>query len=294
MAFRYIILLIIFVWSFFFIDSLITTGTGSVIKPKFIIEDDSFDNTFYQFLPNYDTIYVLSESYIEIKLMEQRAIIRKKDGDSLVFPISTGTAAISKGMETPEGIYTVQSKYRQAISKQFNNAKLFNWVGFNGNIGFHGLEGTSYERQLGLRPSSHGCVRIANKDGEILFNEVKIGTPVIVYKDKPARIFAFAEKSQFKPNQDYYLGSNKRDFVYMRNRLKNLYNGNIKLNIHSKVFLDGETPLSRGGFEVGSEAKLPLRQDLPQYQLKTISVSSDRLKKKFFPMPIDSSIFAMD
>ncbi len=294
MALRYIILIVIFVWSFFFIDSIITTGTVTDVKPKFIIGNSSFDNTFYQFLPNYDTIYILSDVYIAIKLSEQKAILYKRNGDSLIFPISSGSAKISKGMETPEGIYTVQSRYKQAISKQFNNAKLFNWIGFNGNIGFHGLEGTSYERLLGLRPSSHGCVRISNRDGELLYNEIKIGTPVIVFKELPARIFVFAEKTLFKPNQDILLSSSKKDFVYMKNRLKNLYDGNIKFNLHSKVFLDGETPLKKGGFEVGSSAKLPLRQDLPQFLIKASTVISDRIKMLNYPIVIDSSVFAMD
>ncbi len=294
MFLRYTILIIVFIWSFFFIDSLITTGNISTIAPKFTIPDEEIDQTFYQFLPILDTIYILSSSFIEIRLTEQKVILRRRDSSDLVFPISTGSSSIHKGMETPEGIYTVQSKYPQAISKQFNNAKLFNWIGFNGNIGFHGLESISYERLLGIRPSSHGCVRISNKDGEILYNQVKIGTPVIAYKDEPARILVFSDMSKFRPNQDLFLSNCRQISSYMKTRLKNLYSGNAHLNIHRKVFLDGENPLARWGFGIGNANKIPTRQNIPNfYSSRNIKISDKLQNNKYF-LPADSSIFAMN
>jgi lipoprotein-anchoring transpeptidase ErfK/SrfK len=54
------------------------------------------------------------------------------------------------------------------------------WIGFwsdgKNSIGFHG---TPAENSLGSA-ASHGCVRMRNRDVKVLFDLVRMGTPVIV------------------------------------------------------------------------------------------------------------------
>jgi lipoprotein-anchoring transpeptidase ErfK/SrfK len=54
------------------------------------------------------------------------------------------------------------------------------WIGFwtNGTnwVGFHG---TPEPNSVG-KASSHGCIRMYNKDIEELFHKVRVGTPVTV------------------------------------------------------------------------------------------------------------------
>ena len=130
----FISLFIIFVLPFLDYSNSIGSSAKKTNVVNFIPERINYDNGFFQFLKNYDTIFILSDSYVEISLEKQTATVYRKKDTTLTFRISTGNKSIHKGMDTPEGIYTVQSKFRQAISKQFNNAKLFNWIGFNGNI----------------------------------------------------------------------------------------------------------------------------------------------------------------
>lgn len=217
-----------------------------------------------EFIPVKDTIYVLGDSYILISLKHQKAALFLRSGEKYIYPVSTGSDKIHKGIKTSEGIYTVQSKYTTAISRQFNNAKLHYWIGFNYNIGFHGLEGNSYYKYLGEKPSSHGCVRISREDGEELFNTITIGTPVMVFDKSPARIFTFIDNSRIINNAVKLKIADKKTKSYMKKRLTNLYNGEAYLKNTRTVYLDGKTSLKPGGFAIGEAAKIPTRQLRPE------------------------------
>lgn len=226
-------------------------------KPRYAIPLDQLS-----YVSVHDTVYVLGDKYIEISLKEQKVRLRYRDGKVVEFKISTGNKNISEGMETPTGIYAVQGKMEMAKSKQFKDAKLHWWVGFNGNIGFHGLDGSGYYWNLGTRPSSHGCVRIAREDGKILFKSVEKGTPVLVFKNNPARVLAFADSTQYNASRDIKLISRDGEQTKMlKARMKNLYSGKHFVANTSKVFLDGKTPLWMYGFEAGDQAKISSKQE---------------------------------
>ncbi|MBM2815110.1 MAG: hypothetical protein HW421_1872 [Ignavibacteria bacterium] len=221
-----------------------------------------------------DTIYLLGNNYVEISLTKQTATLVRRNDTPLVFRVSSGNSNLTKGMDTPEGIYTIQSKSPIATSKQFENAKLFNWIGFKGNIGFHGLEGSGYYRTLGIKPSSHGCVRISREDGEKLYKNVRIGTPVIVVRENPARVFRFASEKEFRINYDVYLKSNFGKFsMIMIKRLNNLYKGKANINNYNKIFMDCRTALRPGGYETGFAEQIPSCQELPN-NYKEISIAN--------------------
>ncbi len=237
-------------------------------KPRYAIPLDQLS-----YVSVHDTVYVLGDKYIEISLKEQKARLYYRDGKVTEFKISTGNKNISEGMETPTGIYAVQGKMEMAKSKQFKDAKLHWWVGFNGNIGFHGLDGSGYYWNLGTRPSSHGCVRIAREDGKILFKSVEKGTPVLVFKNQPARVLAFADSTQYNPSRDIKLLTRGGEQTKMlKARMKNLYNGKHFVANTSKVFLDGKTPLWMYGFEAGEQVKVG-RQERPALAELTVRTS---------------------
>lgn len=217
----------------------------------------------FSYLPVKDTIYVLGDAYIELCLKTQIARLYIRDGDTVEFPISSGTSGISKGIDTPEGIYTVQSKSPKAVSKQFNNAELFNWIGFSGNVGFHGLKGNGYYSYLGARPSSHGCVRISREDGEKLYRKVRLGTPIMAYNEEPAFAFRFANVTEFSAVSDILLVSrNKGTERLLDRRLNNFYQGKANLKNYGRLFIDGATVLRPGGYKVGRNEKIARKQDI--------------------------------
>ncbi|HOK13463.1 MAG TPA: L,D-transpeptidase [Candidatus Kapabacteria bacterium] len=232
------------------------------------------------FSPVKDTIYVLGDEYIEICLSTQTAKLVQRDGDSYEYKISSGNPYISKGMETTTGIFTVQSKSPKAISKQFNNAELFWWVGFNGNIGFHGLAGNGYYHHLGVRWSSHGCVRISREDGKDLYEKVRIGTPVMVYKSEPARVFAFADFDFYaKSPSAIILNDDASIRSFLSNRLENLYQGKAHTKNKTRVFIDGATKMRQLRISEGDFAKVSIIQEVPIGEVPLFAAQKDKLNR---------------
>ncbi len=251
------------------------------------------DNYYFAYLRAKDTVYLLGNNYIEITLKNQTATLFRRADSSITYKISSGTDMIPEGLVTPDGLYTVQSKSPIATSKQFNDAELFNWIGFNGNVGFHGLKGTGYYWLLGKRPSSHGCVRISREDGAELYKRVSLGSPVLVYHDEPAVVLKFASLKEYKPEKDILLERNyKFNSKLFNNRINSLYNGYALRNNYEKIFIDGKTLMKPGGFNIGSYEKVPSRQFLPlvsrifsctlrdkTYKLKPIALMPDSINK---------------
>ncbi len=96
--------------------------------------------------------------------------------------VRSGKVAVgAPGMETPIGLFYVQSKFaprRYPILGAFafetsGYSKLSDWPG-GGVVGVHG---TPWPYLLG-RAVSHGCVRIHNEDALFLRDRMPVGTPI--------------------------------------------------------------------------------------------------------------------
>jgi len=141
-----------------------------------------------------DTLFVLDSTWVEIRLDQQKIYQHYRDGRVETHLCSTGNPAIPEAVATRPGIFTVQSKAKRTMSAQFESWLNY-WIGFDGGIGMHGLDGSSYYKYLGRRPSSHGCVRVANQTGAALFRTVPMGTVVFVHSGNSARVVTFATPS---------------------------------------------------------------------------------------------------
>lgn len=99
--------------------------------------------------------------------------------------------AIGKqGWETPTGSFQVLSKEKNPVFKSFRTGRLIypgpdnplgvRWIGIwtdgKTQIGFHG---TNQEELLG-QAVSHGCIRMRNRDVTAMFEQVHLGTTVMV------------------------------------------------------------------------------------------------------------------
>jgi hypothetical protein len=140
-----------------------------------------------------DTVYTTDSVYLEVDLSKQNVTVRRRDGSSQSFLISSGTPYIREGMATPAGIFTVQNMTPMALSRQFNNARLHHWIGVQGGVGFHGLDGSGYYGYLGVRPSSHGCIRMAREAIKTMYGMVHPGAIIMVHNGDPARVVAFCD-----------------------------------------------------------------------------------------------------
>lgn len=104
------------------------------------------------------------------------------------YPVAIG----QKGWETPTGTFKVLKKIRDPVWVQPITEKHIppgpdnplgdRWIGFwtdeRHQIGFHG---TNDEKLIG-QAISHGCLRMRNQDIRALYDQVTLGTPVIVRK----------------------------------------------------------------------------------------------------------------
>jgi len=98
-----------------------------------------------------------------------------------------------QGLETPAGLYDIQSKQvnpswhvpnsswagdlaGKTIPPGPRDPLKARWLGFNGSAGIHG---TAEISSLGSA-ASHGCIRMAIPDVVALYRKVDVGTPVYV------------------------------------------------------------------------------------------------------------------
>lgn len=102
------------------------------------------------------------------------------------YPVAIGKA----GWETPTGSFQVRQKQRnpawqqpitgEIIAAGPNNPLGDRWIGFFSEgihqIGFHGTN----EDQLVGQAVSHGCLRMRNEDIRTLYEQISLGTPIIV------------------------------------------------------------------------------------------------------------------
>jgi hypothetical protein len=205
-----------------------------------------------------DTLYTDKNCIVEVRLDLQKIFLHKKNSGIDTFLCSTGTAVIKDGIVTNTGIFTVQNKLPVLISKQFNDTKCLNWIGFNYGIGFHALENRGYYWSLGKRASSHGCVRVSQEDAKKLFNEVTIGTPIVVHNSKNARVVSFlpenlAGDTNYTKKEIKQILRNKLSLLYQK---KYFYQKNIAFVLSNKF-------INHDGVDIGDRTKVPMGQHIP-------------------------------
>jgi len=188
-----------------------------------------------------DTLYTFQNSFVEVDLATQTAKLVKRDGAQMQFKISSGNPNVSEGISTPAGLYVVQWKSKEWHSRQFDNTLMLWWINFNYGIGFHGLAGSGYYGYLGVRPSSHGCVRISREDGEAIFPLLTSGSPVLVYEKNSPFTIGFLDST------DQYLYLKKDDLrKEINERMVHIATGSYLLKRWDKVLIDKQNVLTDG------------------------------------------------
>lgn len=115
---------------------------------------------------------------IKVSLKDQR--LRYYTGTYLVHEIKVSTGIASK--PTPRGSYTVDLKLPSHLyagpGYNYPNTKWNMRFKFNKGGSFY-IHGAYWHNSFG-KPRSHGCVNVAYKDVETLYNWTPMGTPVII------------------------------------------------------------------------------------------------------------------
>ncbi|GCL38469.1 MAG: L,D-transpeptidase [Sphaerospermopsis kisseleviana] len=127
-----------------------------------------------------------TQTEVVVDLSDHRVYVYRYDQVIASYPIAIG----KKGWETPTGSFQVIHKEHHPIWKHPITGKIYEagtdsplgdrWIGFwsdgRNEIGFHGTPDTDL---IGAAVS-HGCLRMRNPDVRMLYEQVDLGTPVLV------------------------------------------------------------------------------------------------------------------
>lgn len=237
----------------------------------------------------FDTIFTTDSLYLDVNLTKQNVTVKFKNGTERTFLISSGNPYIREGMSTPTGVFTVQSMMPMAISKQFNNARLHNWIGVQGGVGFHGLDGSGYYGYLGVRPSSHGCLRMSREEIKEMFKLVHSGALIRVHYGTPARVIAFCEPSD-TVNAIVIDSARVYERGLGKERLRALFEGRYWVDPQPRLIHRARQRF-RWGMEVGDARRIPKQQIPETSYLNNVPPAiafarRDRLRSN--PLPGDS------
>jgi hypothetical protein len=119
--------------------------------------------------------------FVEISISEQKLWLF--NGGSLLLETSVVTGNKKRGRATPPGNYSILYKARNKWLRGRDYESFVSyWMPFYGGYGLHDANwrrrfgGSIYESS-----GSHGCVNIPPKLAPIVYNNVKVGTPVIIW-----------------------------------------------------------------------------------------------------------------
>lgn len=222
-----------------------------------------------------DTVYTAKNCWLELRIDQQMLYQYWRDGRIEKYPISSGNKyGDAEALESRPGLFAIFVKEEHHISSQFSAANMYHFMPFNQGIGFHSIDGTGYYGHLGVRPSSHGCIRMKHEDAKKLFKDCDYGTLVLATKGYSARAVAFAPED-FKNEKEY----SKEEFKKMLAvNLYNLLNGRYYVEEREKFVVDPKViPVS--GVYSGYDRPLPKKQIIPRSHVAHYEVP-DRLNVK--------------
>ena len=124
----------------------------------------------------------IGNTYVEVDLTNQRMVFYK-DGQLLVdTPVVTG--CINKGHGTPTGCFALDAMRSPAVLKGSGYAApVTYWMPFSGGVGIHDATWRSqFGGQIYITNGSHGCVNTPKDQAAIIYNNISVGVPIIVYE----------------------------------------------------------------------------------------------------------------
>jgi len=222
-----------------------------------------------------DTVYTNKNCWLELRIDQQTLYQHWRDGRIEKYPVSSGNKyADSEALESRPGLFAIFVKEEHHISSQFNAANMYHFMPFNQGIGFHSIDGTGYYGHLGVRPSSHGCIRMRHEDAKKLYKDCDYGTLVIASKGYSARAVAFAPEG-FENEREFTKDEYKK---MLASNLYNILNGKYYIEEREKFVVDPKViPVS--GVYSGYDRAIPEKQTIPRSYVAYYEVP-DRVKVK--------------
>lgn len=149
----------------------IKAGESGTIQPEYRYEGKCRDTND------------IGSTYIEVSISNQRMWCYV-DGQCIVdTPVVTGNINI-KGRATPSnGVWAIDAKMTNYnLVGEGYNSHVDYWMPFNGNVGIHNADWrNSFGGNIYKTNGSHGCVNTPKANAKKIYENVSIGTPVVVY-----------------------------------------------------------------------------------------------------------------
>ena len=122
------------------------------------------------------------QTYVEINIMKQTMWLYVDGKEIVETPVVTGN--VSRGMSTPSnGVWHIDrmNRYYTMVGADYV-AYCDYWMAFNGGIGIHDLASRdAFGGDIYLTGGSHGCVNTPYEAVSVIYNNVSLGTPVVVH-----------------------------------------------------------------------------------------------------------------
>ena len=221
-----------------------------------------------------DTVYTDKECWLELRIDQQMLYQHWRNGKTEKYAISSGDKNKDKGIESRPGLFAIFSKEEHHESSQFDNANMYYFMPFNMGIGLHSLDGTGYYGLLGVRPASHGCIRMRHEDVKKIFKECPLGTIVLAHKGYTARTIGFAPKD-FENKEEYSKDEYKK---MLAENLSNILEGNYYTK-ERKFFVVDPKVIPVSGVYISYDRKIPEKQKLSK-NIYIYKNNTDRLNFK--------------
>ena len=123
-------------------------------------------------------------SYVEVDLSSQKLWLYK-DGERIV-TTSLVSGSVAEGHRTPTGVYSIYSKQtdRYLTGADYRSFVHY-WMPFLGGYGLHDATWrSSFGGTIYYYDGSHGCVNLPSSAAKKIYNNVSVGTKVILYGGK--------------------------------------------------------------------------------------------------------------
>ena len=133
------------------------------------------------FLPAGITNMPYGGSYVEIDLDNQQLWVYR-DGELKIHSLLV-SGQVSNRNWTPAGVFSIYGKETctYLVGPTWRSYVDY-WMPFNGGIGLHDANWRSeFGGQIYMYNGSHGCINLPPKNAGIVYNNISIGTKVIVY-----------------------------------------------------------------------------------------------------------------
>ena len=158
------------------LTSLILTHTSAEKEPAYSLNrkiSKNFGGTYVEVDLDYQRVYL----YVDYELIYKTSCV-------------SGTAS-DPSRHTVRGLFSIKSKEKDRIlkgpigedGKPSYESHVNYWMPFYRGYGLHDADGWrgEYGGTIYINSGSHGCVNISNAAAQTIYNNVSVGTPVIVF-----------------------------------------------------------------------------------------------------------------